>query len=124
STNTYEQKWDLDVFFKGGSSSLEFQSFLEALQKELSEFSALVESFQVPTNVDEKEELIIILNAFQSTFKKLRQAGAFVSCLTAQDTTDRGALLLQGKTTQLSSELQSILTDFDQKLVAINQPVW
>jgi len=124
STNTYEQKWDLDVFFKGGSSSLEFQSFLEALQKELSEFSALVESFQVPTNVDEKEELIIILNAFQSTFKKLRQAGAFVSCLTAQDTTDRGALLLQGKTTQLSSELQSILTDFDQKLVAINKPVW
>ncbi|WP_010678209.1 M3 family oligoendopeptidase [Bacillus timonensis] len=123
-TSTYEQKWDLDVFFEGGSSSPAFHSFLEALHKELTEFSALVDSFQVPTNYHDKEGLVNILNAFQSSFKKLRQAGAFVSCLTAQDTSDRGANLLQGKTTQLSSELQSILTAFDQKLVAIEQPVW
>ncbi|MDR4889027.1 M3 family oligoendopeptidase [Fredinandcohnia sp. QZ13] len=124
STRTYEQQWDLDVFFEGGSSSPAFDSFLEALQKELTEFNALVDQFQVPTNVKDKEGLVHILNAFQSAFKKLRQAGAFVSCLTAQDTSDRGASLLQGKTTQLSSELQSILTAFDQKLVAIEQPVW
>ncbi|THE15381.1 M3 family oligoendopeptidase [Bacillus timonensis] len=124
STRTYEQKWDLDVFFEGGSSSPAFHAFLEALQKELTEFSALVDGFQVPSNVKDKEGLEHILEAFQSSFKKLRQAGAFVSCLTAQDTTDRGASLLQGKTTQLSSELQSILTAFDQKLIAIEQPVW
>ncbi|MEH7379869.1 M3 family oligoendopeptidase [Bacillus sp. JJ1533] len=124
STRTYEQKWDLDVFFEGGSSSPAFQSFLEALQKELTEFNELVDQFHVPSNVKDKEGLVHILNAFQSAFKKLRQAGAYVSCLTAQDTTDRGASLLQGKTTQLSSEFQSILTAFDQKLVAIEESVW
>ncbi|MEH7384028.1 M3 family oligoendopeptidase [Bacillus sp. JJ1521] len=124
STRTYEQKWDLDVFFEGGSSSHVFHSFLDELHKELTEFSALVNQFQIPTKVNDKEGLLSILNAFQSSFKKLRQAGAFVSCLTAQDTTDRGATLLQGKITQLSSEFQSILTAFDQKLVAIEQSVW
>ncbi|MFS0822617.1 M3 family oligoendopeptidase [Bacillus sp. 1P02SD] len=124
STRTYEQKWNLDVFFEGGSSSPAFKSFLEALQKELTEFNSLVEGFQIPSNVNDKEGLVHILEAFQSSFKKLRQAGAFVSCLTAQDTTDRGASLLQGKITQLSSEFQSILTAFDQKLIAIEQPVW
>ncbi|WP_077618885.1 M3 family oligoendopeptidase [Bacillus sinesaloumensis] len=124
STRTYQQKWDLDVFFEGGSSSPAFHSFLETLQEQLTEFNALVNAFEVPTNASDKEELLKILNAFQSSFKKLRQAGAFVSCLTAQDTTDRGATLLQGKTTQLSSELQSILTAFDQKLVAIEKSVW
>ncbi|MCC3356638.1 M3 family oligoendopeptidase [Bacillus sp. REN16] len=124
STRTYEQKWDLDVFFEGGSSSHVFHSFLETLKKELTEFSELVHQFQVPTNAKEKEGLLHILDDFQSSFKKLRQAGAFVSCLTAQDTTDRGASLLQGKITQLSSEFQSILTAFDQKLVAVEQSVW
>ncbi len=123
-TRTYEQKWDLDVFFEGGSSSPAFHSFLDELQKELTEFSALVNQFQIPTNPNDKEGLLTILNAFQSSFKKLRQAGAYVSCLTAQDTTDRGASLLQGKTTQLNSELQSVLTAFDQKLVATPQSVW
>nr|WP_309099836.1 M3 family oligoendopeptidase [Fredinandcohnia onubensis] len=123
-TSTYEQKWDLDVFFEGGSSSPAFHSFLEALHKELFEFDALVDAYQVPTNEKAKDELLNILNAFQSSFKKLRQAGAFVSCLTAQDTTDRGATLLQGKTTQLSAQLQSVLTAFDQKLVAIEESVW
>ncbi|MEH7223171.1 M3 family oligoendopeptidase [Bacillus sp. JJ1566] len=122
--STYEQKWNLDVFFEGGSSSPAFHSFLETLQNELTEFSALVDQFQVPTNANDKEGLLHILNAYQSSFKKLRQAGAFVSCLTAQDTTDRGATLLQGKTTQLNAQLQSILTAFDQKLVAIKQPTW
>ncbi|MFT4412718.1 M3 family oligoendopeptidase [Fredinandcohnia humi] len=123
-TTTYEQKWDLDVFFEGGSSSPSFEAFLQELQAELGEFQSLVQAFNVPTDANDKSELLTIINAFQSAFKKLRQAGAFVSCLTAQDTTDKKANLLQGKTTQLNAQLQSVLTAFDQKLITIDQNVW
>ncbi|MFS0861643.1 M3 family oligoendopeptidase [Fredinandcohnia sp. 179-A 10B2 NHS] len=123
-TTTYEQTWDLEVFFEGGSSSPAFHSFLEELQKEISEFNALVDGFTPPTTESDKEGLLNIINAFQSSFKKLRQVGAFVSCLTAQDTTDKQANLLQGKTTQLNAQLQSVLTAFDQKLISIENSVW
>ncbi|MCH1627370.1 M3 family oligoendopeptidase [Fredinandcohnia quinoae] len=121
---TYEEKWDLDVFFEGGSHSPEFAVFLEGLHTQLEDFNELVEAFSISTTVDNKASLVEVINCFQSTFKKLRQAGAFVSCLTAQDTTDKRASLLQGKITQLSAALTSVLTALDQKLIKIDQDVW
>ena len=123
-TTTYEQTWDLDVFFEGGSSSPAFATHLETLDSELNNFSTLVKEFTVPTEANEKEALSSIITAFVNVGAKMRQAGAFVSCLSAQDTKDKKANMLRGKVTQLSATFQTVLTNFDQKLVTIDQAVF
>jgi oligoendopeptidase F len=123
-TATYQQTWDLDVFFEGGSNSPQFAAHLEGLQTELDNFSTLVQDFSIPTSSNEKEALSSIIDAFVVVGKKIRQAGAFVSCLQAQDTTDKKANALRGKVTQVSAAFQTVLTTFDQKLVSIEQPVF
>lgn len=123
-TTTYEQTWDLDVFFEGGSSSPAFQAHLETLENQLGDFQKLINDFQPTNSIEDKEAIATIIIAFQGVAKKLRQSGAFVSCLQAQDMNDKKANMLLGKITQLSATLQSILTSFDQKLVSIDQGIW
>ncbi|MDA6130941.1 hypothetical protein OSK38_26665, partial [Escherichia coli] len=60
----------------------------------------------------------------QQTARKVRQAGAFVSCLQAQNTEDKKAKDLRGTTTELSAAFQNALTAFDQKLASLDQSSW
>jgi len=123
-TIAYKQTWDLDVFFEGGSSSTEFRTYLQTIEKKLEEFGDLVDNLSIPSSTEEKSKLANVIEVFQNVAKKIRQSGAFVSCLQAQDTTDKDAKMLQGKVMQLSAGLQTVLTRLDEKLVATEQVVW
>ncbi|WP_433743279.1 M3 family oligoendopeptidase [Falsibacillus pallidus] len=124
STSTYSLKWDLDVFFSGGSGSQEFRSHLESLDELLTEFNRSVSAWEIPSSGYETKDLVEIIDLFQQTGTKMRQAGAFVSCLQAQDTTDAGANELRGKIAILSSRFQTVLTLLDDKLKKVNDDVW
>ncbi|MBS4202815.1 M3 family oligoendopeptidase [Lederbergia citrea] len=121
--NTYELTWDLDVFFEGGSSSRDFTDHLEKLKEQLAEFAAAVEDWEIPVSSSD-ETLVKLLEKFQAVSQNLRQAGAFVSCLQAQDTNDTRANELRGMVTTLSSSLSTILTNFDEKLLNIQEGIW
>jgi oligoendopeptidase F len=121
---TYEGTWDLEVFFKGGSDSKEFEDYLQALEVEIESFQHLIAQFSPPNTIQEKEPLETILGLFQKVVPKIRQAGAFVSCLQAQNTADKKAAVLRAKVMKLSASLQTALTNFDQKLVMIQDDVW
>ncbi|MCA1031835.1 M3 family oligoendopeptidase [Bacillus timonensis] len=120
----YEPTWDLDVFFEGGSNSKAFHTYLQEIEKGINQFGDQIASFIPPKSVQEKDQLSSILISFENIAKKIRQAGAFVSCLQAQDTADKKAKMHRGTITQLSATLQTALTGLDQKLVAIDESVW
>ncbi|WP_191557601.1 M3 family oligoendopeptidase [Metabacillus idriensis] len=121
---TYAETWDLDVFFKGGSQSESFKSHLEELEKDVPLFKEQADQLKVPSSKEDHIYLDEILETFQGIAKRVRQAGAFVGCLQAQDTTDKHAGVLRGKVTQLSSQFQNALASFDQKLVKVEDQVW
>ncbi len=54
----------------------------------------------------------------------LTQAGAFVSCLQAQNTLDEKASELKGNVAELRAQLNTILTNFDDKLRRIEENQW
>lgn len=122
-TNTYAITWDLDVFFEGGSHSQEFISHLNNIKNLLDQFEAKVEKWDIPQSSD-AQNLSELLDMFQETGQNMRQAGAFVSCLQAQDTKDTKANELKGMVTALSSRFSTILTGLDEKLSKIDDPVW
>ncbi|WP_432806481.1 M3 family oligoendopeptidase [Lederbergia lenta] len=123
STNKYDLTWDLDVFFKGGSTSRQFIAHLEKTKKQLEQFQLAVDEWVIPITAQDKS-LSGLLDLFQDASQSLKQAGAYVSCLQAQDMNDLKANELRGMVTTLSSRLSTLLTNFDEKLSLINEETW
>lgn len=121
---TYNPTWDLDVIFPGGSDSEAFRTYLKEIEKDKETFSAEVEAFTPEGGNVEAEQLMGVVNELESVMKKLREASAFISCLSAQDVTDEKASLLVGKRSELRAELDAIMSKFVQKLVAIEDTTW
>ncbi|MGG0640675.1 M3 family oligoendopeptidase [Bacillus altitudinis] len=118
-----QETWDLDAFFKGGSSSSEFITYLEHIQQLLDELRQKVDAFSKEDTQIEKK-LTAVLEAYEITYKKLAQAGSFVSCLQSQNTKDMKAGSLRGSIAKLEAELGTILAGFDQSLAAIPTSQW
>lgn len=120
----YSSVWDLDVFFKDGSDSAEFKQHLQETRKHIDSFSNLIHNWEPSNSAADAAEISKIIELFQQTARKVRQAGAFVSCLQAQNTEDKKAKDLRGATTELSAGFQNALTVFDQKLASLDHGAW
>ena len=117
----YSSVWDLDVFFKDGSDSAEFDQHLLETRKHIDSFFNQIHNWQPANSAADAAAISVIIELFQQTARKVRQAGAFVSCLQAQNTEDKKAKDLRGATTELSAAFQNSLTAFDQKLASLDQ---
>ena len=116
----YNPTWDLEVIFPGGSSSKEYEAYLNQLEQDIDSFSGKLKSGNIISNSD----LVSLIDEFQHISKRLRHASAFISCLTAQDVKDSKAKLLSGTVKQLSAKLSSAMTVFDSHLIEIDGDQW
>ncbi len=121
---TFSDVWDLDVFFPGGSSSQAFVQHLDETGSNIEEFARAVGKYVPMDGAAERETVRHIIFLFEGTVKKIRQAGAFVSCLQAQNMNDKEADALRGKVTELSAKFQNVLTIFDGKLSQYEEKQW
>lgn len=121
---TYSPVWDLDVFFKGGSSSEAFLTHLIETKEKINEFETSVHNWEQTNSISDQKDIVNLMDKFQSVTKKLREAGAFVSCLQAQNTEDKKAAEHRAAITQLSAAFLSVLTLFDEKLTSYDSEVW
>ncbi|OLP66643.1 Oligoendopeptidase F, plasmid [Bacillus pumilus] len=117
------ETWDLNDFFKGGSSSQEFMNYLQTIQQLLDELRQKVETFS-KEKPQVENTLTSVLETYETTYKKLSQAGSFVSCLQSQNTKDMRAGSLRGMIAKLGAELGTILTLLDQSLASIPTNKW
>lgn len=120
----YADVWDLEVFFPGGSSSPEFTKHLEETGTKIEEFTKTVKEYAPSDGITDRKTVRNLINMFEGTVQKIRQAGAFVSCLQAQNMHDKDADALRGKVTELSASFQNGLTIFDGKLSQYENDQW
>ena len=123
-THTYSNVWDLDVFFKGGSDSQEFRQHLDTLEKKKEDFAENALAFHPPQSPNDAELVWNLIEEAKEVMMYLRQAGAFVSCLEAQNMHDRKADSLRGEVTSLSADFSSTFTKFQQQLSDCPEQVW
>lgn len=121
---TYSDVWDLDVFFKGGSESPELAEHLNVTVELIEIFQTKVNKWTPLNSTEDQRYMKELLDDFEKAAKKLRQAGAFVGCLQAQNTEDKKAYNLEAKVTSLSAAFQTALSSFDSLLTSINDDVW
>ncbi|UJW59332.1 M3 family oligoendopeptidase [Bacillus sp. A116_S68] len=122
-TTTYHDVWDLDSIFSGGSHSQEFKGYLKSLEATLTSFQTELDDTKKANNTNTVLWAEYIERS-QKISKKVREASAFISCLTAQDVTDEKAKLLGGKVKRLSSKYASIMTSIDEQLLAFGESQW
>lgn len=114
------QTWDLDAIFPGGSRSSEFAEFLDSLEADVKTFGAEVSQ-------GKPEDLagwVDRITRIQNLTKRLRQGGAFISCLDAQDVSDRNSRVIGGRVRQIQAGFASIMTVSDQQILQIPDEQW
>ncbi|WP_096153310.1 MULTISPECIES: M3 family oligoendopeptidase [Bacillus] len=116
-TKTYEQTWDLDVFFEGGSDSESFKAYIEKIEVELAEFEASVSNFEL-------SRLGESLTLYEKVIKKIAQSSAYVNCLFAANVTDKKAAQLQGKVAELYAKMNVLLNSLEEHFIHVNDQEW
>jgi len=120
----YQETWDLEGLFPGGSDSSKFREHIAISIDEIDKLSTYVHKFEPLKEEAEVEALREIVGQFEIVVKKVRQAGAFVSCLEAQNMEDKEASTLRGRVTELSTTFQNVLTILDGKLSLYSDIEW
>ncbi|MCK2003009.1 M3 family oligoendopeptidase [[Brevibacterium] frigoritolerans] len=114
----YSLTWDLDIFFKGGSSSNEFLTFLDEINEEVKELDRLVSNINAEGN--DESSLIQAFDLYKNTNMKSSQASAFIGCLEAQNAQDKKAGLLRIKQMKIVASLKMVLSKLDEKLIQLD----
>ena len=120
----YSEVWDLDVFFKGGSNSVELRTHLDGVKGKIASLEEIVTSLDVPKTADAASEIANVIETVKDTSLNLQQASAVIGCFLAADTTDKKALLLQGETGTLGASFQTAMLKFQQTLSKVDENVW
>lgn len=108
-----QQTWDLDVFFPGGSDSPEFAQYMNALEADTNRFRSGLDALPSPQTAEAAAALQSFVERLQDLQTRLRQAAAFIVCLSAQNQADRGAVRLGGRLDGIQANYQSAMTRFD-----------
>lgn len=114
--NKYPQVWNLDVFFEGGSESPEFEAFIDAIPKKVEEFFSYLKSLRQPLSGTHITET---LNKMKDVLLEISHANGMLSCLTAQNTKDPKALLLQSKLSTIAASFSPATLRFQQLLAEL-----
>lgn len=119
-----QQTWDLDTFFPGGSDSPQFAAYIEEIENDVKFLNERISQVSPPQSTNGSEGLVAVVDLVQSIAVKLREAGAFVACLAAQNMKDKKAILLSGRMKTIFASYSSALTHFDQILMNTADDVW
>lgn len=116
--------WNLENIFPNGSMSEQFALFLKQLVTEIDAFKKTVAANKVPATIEEAKQWRTSLEQLQTISQKLRQAGAFVGCLNAQNVKDQKAKLLNGELKQISASFSTALTVLDDQILHFSDELW
>lgn len=120
----YNPVWEMDTVFAGGSESADFAAFLDQLETGI---AALGEHVHKAKAVQENEKAIVwqeLLANIQDITARLKEAGAFTSCLTAQNVHDENAKLISGRLKKLSAAFGAVLNTWEEQLLALSDEAW
>ena len=94
---------------------------LDKLAVNISKLQTAVQEVQGKINT---EAWVQLISAFQDVSRQLRQASAFISCLTAQDVKDVEAQRLNAEVQKFRAELSSIMDCAAEAMLKVDQAEW
>ncbi|GKV68665.1 oligoendopeptidase F [Sporosarcina sp. NCCP-2716] len=119
----YNDTWDLEIIFEGGTNSEEVQAKLATVKEEIAKYADQLQAWH-SNSPDDAAALQGILKQQETIGKGLGQVRTFVSMWHDAFTNDEHASVVKGQVMELAGELQQLSTIFTKKLVAIPDEQW
>lgn len=118
------QTWDLDSIFSGGSASTAFDDHLRHLASSIAHFSEEIDRLLAGPAAVTAENAASMVLMMQDIAAHVREAGAFISCLNAQDVKDTKAQLLTGRLSSIRAKYMATLKRYDDLLALLSEDVF
>ncbi|PIC63741.1 oligoendopeptidase [Sporosarcina sp. P13] len=119
----YNNTWDLESIFTGGTNSKEVQTKITSIKEEIKRYADQLQAWNSdPAN--DASNLQGILSQQEVIGKGLGQVGTFINMWHDAFMDDEHASVVKGQVMELWSEIQQLSTIFTKKLVAIPDEKW
>ncbi|SMG57072.1 oligoendopeptidase, pepF/M3 family [Paenibacillus aquistagni] len=119
-----QMTWDLENIFPGGSSSDALKASLAQVEQDIQAMNETLIRVSEDTSSLDIPSFSALIVELQEVTKRLREARAFIGCLTAQNTKDKAATQLSGKSRAISSKFSALGTRVDEVLAKLTQEQW
>lgn len=116
----YQNTWDMDSVFPGGSNSTKFYEKLHRLTDDLADLDELVRNWQAKEDAPEFETFRKILNTREKLSKGIGESRTFMSGLASADINDQKARINLNTLSHLSKDLNNIFIILQKKIADIS----
>lgn len=119
----YNDTWDLETIFTGGTKSADVQTKIAAIKKDITVYADQLKAWESDPATD-ASALQEILKQQEVIGKSLGQVATFINMWHDAFMDDEHASVVMGQVMELGSEIQQLSTIFTKKLVAISDDEW
>ena len=116
----YQNTWDMDRIFPGGSDSPEFYKEVDRLNQKLQELRNLVDNWSVDEDRPKFNTFEEILEKREELVKGIGETRTFISGLASADVNDTQARINLNKIANLSKDLSNIFIRLQKKITEIS----
>ncbi len=116
----YQNTWDMESVFPGGSDSTEFYQEVESLSEKLTDFERLVKNWEITEDAPEFKVFEEILTVREDLVKRIGESRTFMSGLASADVSDTKARINLNKVSNLSKDLNNIFISLQKKIAEIS----
>ncbi|KMJ57416.1 pantothenate kinase [Bacillus sp. LL01] len=118
----YQEVWDLDSLFMGGSESLTFMEHMKQLEDKMNKLEKV--TFHTPQAIEESHEIASLLEFIGNIRIDISQATSFIACLLAQNSKDQHAHKLRGKASAIQTRFDAALQNVKTKIADTECDLW
>lgn len=115
----YQNTWDMDSVFQGGSDSIDFYKKLDVLKEKLIAFDQVVNNWDVTKDAPEFQVFQQILTDYEVVVKGLGESRTFISGLAAANVQDKKARINVNQVANLAKNLDNSFVIFQKKIASI-----
>lgn len=117
----YQDTWNMDTVFSGGSDSSEFHEKITAIKEQLKDFDARVKTWNTKEDAPNFEHFKEILTLRETVIKGIGETRTFISGLSSADTQDTKARTNLNLVSNLSKDLNNISVVLQKKVSEISE---
>lgn len=117
----YQENWDLDIIFKGGSTSVALSNRLNLLEEQIAAYDIAVKNFKEKQESEKLSELLLLQEKVSNGFS---QCASFITALTSDNIHDEKAKGLYGKLMSLLPILNKPNVLLNKKISQIDNTTW
>ncbi|WP_163653005.1 M3 family oligoendopeptidase [Listeria sp. PSOL-1] len=123
-SDQYQDVFELDSIYQGGSSSTELKETLEKAKETLDHFISDIKNWNIPESKEDSAEFLLLINQQADISKNLMNASSYLECLASADVTDEKAVEISALIYAYDALLQTAEDEWHQKFVQIEDLVW